>query len=187
MICWNLSHKVIYCIKDEIFMYPIILFSYSETIGQTVWIASSLYMFLGELSKYLNMLFRTSWNLTRYLIWSAAAPVPRANLWAMQWVTKEFQQSIAEVIADELVGQVKGSGVFSVMLDESTDVSVHQNCVVYVRYLASIGGKVQPVTQFLGIRQDCWNSFVLVWWVYDVWLSTWRSCSCIAPYNVKKK
>jgi hypothetical protein len=27
--------------------------------------------------------------------------------------TKEFQQSIAEVIADELVGQVKGSGVFS--------------------------------------------------------------------------
>jgi hypothetical protein len=57
------------------------------------------------------------------------------------------------VIADELVGQVKGSGVFIVMLDESTDVSVHQNCVVYVRYLASIGGKVQPVTQFLGIRQ----------------------------------
>jgi len=57
------------------------------------------------------------------------------------------------VIVDELVGQVKGSGVFSVMLDESTDVSVHQNCVVYVRYLASIGGKVQPVTQFLGIRQ----------------------------------
>jgi hypothetical protein len=47
--------------------------------------------------------------------------------------TKEFQQSIAEVIADELVGQVKGSGVFSVMLDESTDVSVHQNCVVYVK------------------------------------------------------
>jgi hypothetical protein len=67
--------------------------------------------------------------------------------------TKEFQQSIAEVIADELVGQVKGSGVFSVMLDESTDVSVHQNCVVYVRYLASIGGKVQQVTQFHGIRQ----------------------------------
>jgi len=57
------------------------------------------------------------------------------------------------VIVDELVGQVKGSGVFSVMLDESTDVSLHQNCVVYVRYLASIGGKVQPVTQFLGIRQ----------------------------------
>jgi hypothetical protein len=49
------------------------------------------------------------------------------------------------VIVDELVGQVKGSGVFSVMLDESTDVSVHQNCVVYVRYLASIGGKVSSL------------------------------------------
>lgn len=57
------------------------------------------------------------------------------------------------MIVDELVGQVKGSCVFNVMLDESTDVSVHQNCAVYVRYLASIGGKVQPVTQFLCIRQ----------------------------------
>ena len=45
------------------------------------------------------------------------------------------------------------SGVFSIMLDESTDVSVSQNVVVYVRYLASVGGKVTPVTRFLGIKQ----------------------------------
>jgi hypothetical protein len=38
------------------------------------------------------------------------------------------------------------------MLDESTDVSVSQNVVVYVRYLASVGGRVTPVTRFLGIK-----------------------------------
>ncbi|KAL3886322.1 hypothetical protein ACJMK2_026324, partial [Sinanodonta woodiana] len=49
--------------------------------------------------------------------------------------------------------EVKESPVYSVMLDESTDVSVHQNLIVYVRYLTSLAGSVQPVTQFLGIRQ----------------------------------
>jgi hypothetical protein len=67
--------------------------------------------------------------------------------------TKEFQQSLAEVVVDELVSEVGESGVFSIMLDESTDVSVSQNVVVYVRYLASVGGKVTPVTRFLGIKQ----------------------------------
>ncbi|XP_048763590.2 zinc finger protein 862-like [Ostrea edulis] len=67
--------------------------------------------------------------------------------------TKEFQQSMAEVVVDQLLGQVQNSGVFSIMLDESTDVSVHQNLMVYIRYLASVGGRVQPITRFLGIRQ----------------------------------
>lgn len=39
------------------------------------------------------------------------------------------------------------------MLDESSDVSVHQNLVVCVRYLSSVCGRVQPVTGFLGIKQ----------------------------------
>jgi hypothetical protein len=38
--------------------------------------------------------------------------------------TKEFQQSLVEVVVDELVSEVGESGVFSIMLDESTDVSV---------------------------------------------------------------
>ena len=67
--------------------------------------------------------------------------------------TKEFQQSLVEVVVDELVSEVGESGVFSIMLDESTDVSVSQNVVVYVRYLASVGGRVTIVTRFLGITQ----------------------------------
>lgn len=66
---------------------------------------------------------------------------------------KEFQQSIAEVIVDDLVKEVSDSGVFSIMLDESTDTSVHQNLVCYVRYLATLSGRVEPVTRFLGIKQ----------------------------------
>ena len=38
------------------------------------------------------------------------------------------------------------------MLDESTDVSVSQN--VYVRYLASVGGRVTTVTWFPGINSQ---------------------------------
>ena len=66
--------------------------------------------------------------------------------------TKEFQQSLAKVVVDELVSEVGESGVFSIMLDESTDVSVSQN--VYVRYLASVGGRVTTVTWFLGINSQ---------------------------------
>lgn len=43
--------------------------------------------------------------------------------------------------------------MFSVMLDESTDVSVHQNLIVYVRFLEQIGGREVPCVEFLGIRQ----------------------------------
>lgn len=43
--------------------------------------------------------------------------------------------------------------MFSVMLDESTDVSVHQNLIVYVRFLEQIGGREVPRVEFLGIRQ----------------------------------
>jgi hypothetical protein len=65
----------------------------------------------------------------------------------------EFQLSLAQVVEDRLVDRVRKSGVFSVMLDESTDVSVHQNMVVYVRILDQVLGKSKASTHFLGIRQ----------------------------------
>nr|XP_022322921.1 protein FAM200B-like [Crassostrea virginica] len=72
---------------------------------------------------------------------------------------QEFQHSIAKVIEDKLIGQVRESGVFSIMLDESSDVSVHQNLVVYVRYLEQAFGRLDARTSFLGLRQlDIANS-----------------------------
>ncbi|KAJ8300957.1 hypothetical protein KUTeg_022476 [Tegillarca granosa] len=68
---------------------------------------------------------------------------------------REFQQSLAEVLEDDLVVRIKESGVFSIMIDESTDVSVHQNLVVYVRILEKVLGRVQANTYFLGIRELC--------------------------------
>ena len=52
-----------------------------------------------------------------------------------------------------MIGQVRESGVFSIMLDESSDVSVHQNLVVYVRYLEQAFGRLDARTSFLGLRQ----------------------------------
>ncbi|KAJ8314507.1 LOW QUALITY PROTEIN: hypothetical protein KUTeg_006657 [Tegillarca granosa] len=63
---------------------------------------------------------------------------------------REFQQSLAEVLEDDLVVRIK-----VIMIDESTDVSVHQNLVVYVRILEKVLGRVQANTYFLGIRELC--------------------------------
>ena len=58
-----------------------------------------------------------------------------------------------------MIGQVRESAVFSIMLDESSDVSVHQNLVVYVRYLEQAFGRLDARTSFLGLRQlDIANS-----------------------------
>lgn len=65
---------------------------------------------------------------------------------------QEFQQSIAGVIEDRLLDRVRESGFFSVMIDESSDVSVHQNLVLYIRYLESLG-RLDAKTTFMGIRQ----------------------------------
>ena len=39
------------------------------------------------------------------------------------------------------------------MLDESSDVSLHQNLMVYIRYLEQAFGRLDPRTSFLGLRQ----------------------------------
>ena len=66
---------------------------------------------------------------------------------------QEFQQSIAGVIEDRLLDRVRESGFFSVMIDESSDVSVHQNLVLYIRYLEESLGRLDAKTSFMGIRQ----------------------------------
>lgn len=66
---------------------------------------------------------------------------------------QEFQQSIAGVIEDRLLDRVRESGFFSVMIDESSDVSVHQNLVLYIRYLEESLGRLDAKTTFMGIRQ----------------------------------
>ena len=64
----------------------------------------------------------------------------------------EFQDSLSEVIMPDIVDKVSKSGKFSMMLDESTDISVSQNVIVYIRLLESdCFGSVSPCTYFLGI------------------------------------
>ena len=65
----------------------------------------------------------------------------------------DFQSAIASVLEDSMLSKVQESGKFSLMFDESTDVSVHQNLIVYIRVLESdVLGYVEPHTYFLGIE-----------------------------------
>lgn len=52
-----------------------------------------------------------------------------------------------------MLDRVRESGFFSVMIDESSDVSVHQNLVLYIRYLEESLGRLDAKTSFMGIRQ----------------------------------
>jgi hypothetical protein len=63
----------------------------------------------------------------------------------------EFQKAISEVITDELVDAIKKSPYFSVTLDESTDIGVKQNLIVYVMYLVKEKGKMISKNDFVGI------------------------------------
>ncbi|KAJ8321257.1 hypothetical protein KUTeg_001115 [Tegillarca granosa] len=55
---------------------------------------------------------------------------------------QEFQLSIAQALQDELLSMVRESGIYSVMTDESSNISVHQNMVVYIRYLVEELGRL---------------------------------------------
>jgi len=51
---------------------------------------------------------------------------------------QEFQQSIAKVLENSLLSKVRESGVYSIMIDESSDISVYQNMVVYIHYMDQV-------------------------------------------------
>ncbi|XP_069122279.1 uncharacterized protein [Argopecten irradians] len=66
---------------------------------------------------------------------------------------EEFQPSLAKVLEDRLVDRIRKSELFSIMIDESTDISVHQNLLVYIRILEENSGRWIPKSYFLAVRQ----------------------------------
>ena len=59
---------------------------------------------------------------------------------------EELQESIAEVVHENSVNKIKHADMFSVLVDESTDISVSKQMVVYVRI---IDENFEPQTIFL--------------------------------------
>lgn len=53
----------------------------------------------------------------------------------------DFLNSIAEVIETNILDRIRGTKFYSLIFDESTDSSVTQNLIVYVR--AVVDGKVE--------------------------------------------
>ncbi|WAR04742.1 ZN862-like protein [Mya arenaria] len=63
-----------------------------------------------------------------------------------------FQDALFSVIEEELLGNICDSVKFSLMLAESTDISIHQNLIVYIRVIeCNHVGIVEPHTYFLGM------------------------------------
>ena len=50
---------------------------------------------------------------------------------------KEVQKSLLCVIQQDLKEKLKDSEYFGIIVDESTDLSVHKKLVVYVRYVSN--------------------------------------------------
>lgn len=64
----------------------------------------------------------------------------------------DFQHAMSSVIEDELLEKINDSLKFSLMFDESTDISVHQNLLIYIGLLEKdITGNIEPSTHFLSI------------------------------------
>lgn len=65
-----------------------------------------------------------------------------------------FQQTIADVIRDDMLNSITNIDRFSLMFEGSTDVLVCQNLIVYIRHLVEdkVSLRVEPVTSFLAIK-----------------------------------
>ncbi|KAH3768783.1 hypothetical protein DPMN_170000 [Dreissena polymorpha] len=62
----------------------------------------------------------------------------------------EFQNCMADVLRSDLLQKIQTSCKYSIMIDESTDISVKQNLVTYVRLLETDEfGMALPHTYFL--------------------------------------
>lgn len=67
---------------------------------------------------------------------------------------QDFQDCIVSVIQSDVLEKVTKSKKFSVMIDESTDISVKQNMIDYIRILESDScGNATPQTYFLGLSE----------------------------------
>ena len=64
----------------------------------------------------------------------------------ISWDTiSDIQGCISNIIHRDLVSEVNESGVYALMLDESTDLTVHKHLSICVRYVKT----GEPVTKFL--------------------------------------
>jgi Domain of unknown function (DUF4371) len=63
----------------------------------------------------------------------------------------EMIQIVGEAIQSEVVSQVKAANVFSVLMDETTDVSHKEQVAVYVRYVSESNATVEVQERLLAL------------------------------------
>lgn len=66
-----------------------------------------------------------------------------------QRIIKDHVLCITKVIRNEIINDIKESPVYSIMIDETTDVSVTKQMIVYCKYICTT--KVTVKSAFLGL------------------------------------
>ncbi|CAC5418182.1 MEGF10_11 [Mytilus coruscus] len=64
----------------------------------------------------------------------------------------DFQQAVSTVIIEDIINSLDNKP-YSIMIDESTDISVDQNLLIYIRFLNQSLGKFEPKSCLLGVRK----------------------------------
>lgn len=107
-----------------------------------------------SLKIYLCYIFQGAQHLTDLAVYQKSIAEESSIDYSHHSSVKDFQLAISDVIREDLVCNVKNSDCFSLMFDESTDVSVSQNLIIYIRYLSvdKVSARVEPATSFLAIR-----------------------------------
>ena len=81
------------------------------------------------------------------LVQSCGAPM--LNSYRNSHSGSEMLKCLASVVRSDLFKCARNSPFLAILIDESTDVSVHKQLIVYLRYIGSSG----PVTQFASLLQ----------------------------------
>ena len=86
-------------------------------------------------------------------------------------IVKDFQLVISGVIREDVICNVKNSDCFSLMFDESTDVSVSQNLIICIRYLSvdKVSARVEPTTSFLAILIELNQHILALIWFKHIY------------------
>ncbi|XP_070563184.1 zinc finger protein 862-like isoform X1 [Ptychodera flava] len=66
-------------------------------------------------------------------------------------ILQEFLQSISATISETVFDDIKSSPAFSIMMDETTDVSVMKQLITYARYIKISGNQAEVKTLFVNI------------------------------------
>ena len=68
------------------------------------------------------------------------------------------------IVRDEILSEIRSAPCYSILIDETMDISTREQMVMYVKYILPPSADEEPIikTRFLGIIEVRHNSFFLL-------------------------